>query len=54
MPGGCCKDMDDAAVAVAAAAAAAGVLRKMQSTLDLASLKRSLAERAWVVGSGRG
>lgn len=52
MPGGCCKDVDDAAVAVAAATAA--VLRKMQSTLDLASLKRSLAERAWVVGSGRG
>lgn len=48
MPGGCCKDVDDAAVAAAA------VLRKMQSTLDLASLKRSLAERAWVVGSGRG
>lgn len=50
MPGGCCKDVDDAAVAVAAAA----VLRKMQSTLDLASLKRSLAERAWVVVGGRG
>lgn len=45
MPGGCCKDVDDAAVAVAVAVA---VLRKMQSTLDLASLKRSLAERAWV------
>lgn len=52
MPGGCCKDVDDAAVTVAVAAAA--VLRKMQSTLDLASLKRSLTERAWVVGSGRG
>lgn len=43
MPGRCCKDVDDAAVTAAAAA----VLRKMQSTLDLASLKRSLAERAW-------
>lgn len=45
MPGRCGKDVDDAAVTA--------VLRKMQSTLDLASLKRSLAEGVGVGGGRR-